>query len=290
MKLRRSMLFIPGNNPGMLQNGGVYGADSIVLDLEDAVSPNQKDAARFLVGEALRTIDFGISEKVVRINSLDTYGAEDIAYIVPCRPDVLLLPKVGCAADVQAVAELVQQVEGPNQDVKLIAILETPRGIVESYTIAKAHEKLVALVLGAEDYTASLGAKRTREGREIDAARAIVVNSAASVGLQSIDTPFTDVNDEEGLRKDTEFAKNLGFKGKLSINPRQLATIHDVFNPNLEEISWAQQVVAAIKKAEADGSGVASLNGKMVDLPIVNRAKATLYLAARLGLVKEELE
>ena len=288
VKLRRSMLFIPGNNPAMLQNGGVFGADSIILDLEDAVAPTEKDSARFLIANALRTVDYGCSEKVVRINPLDTFAAEDIRAIVPCGPDAILVPKVESVADIYAAVRMIVAAELPGQTpVKIIALLETPRGIIEAYNIALADPRVVALALGAEDYTAGLGALRTKEGTEIFTARTIVVNAAAAADVQSIDTPFTDANDEEGLLVDTELAKHLGFKGKLSINPRQIEDIHTVFNPTIGDIDWAQQIIQAINKAQAEGSGVASLNGKMVDLPIVNRAKRTLHLAQLLGLIEE---
>lgn len=288
MDLRRTMLFMPGNNPGMLQNGGVFGADAIILDLEDAVAPQEKDAARLLVAQALKTVDYGTSEKIVRINPLDTFEHKDIEDIVPCRPDALLVPKVESPEDIQEVARLVAAAEKPGQaPVKLIALLETPCGIAEAYRIAKADKRVVALAFGAEDYTASLGAKRTQEGTEIFSARTIVVNSAAAAGIQSIDTPFTDVNDREGLIADTLLAKQLGFKGKLSINPRQIDDIHNVFNPTEQDINWAERVIKAIRKAEAEGSGVASLDGKMVDAPIVARAERILFLARLLGLAKE---
>ena len=287
VKLRRSMLFIPGNNPGMLQNGGVFGADSIILDLEDTVAPAEKDAARFLVAHALKTVDYGCSEKVIRINPLDTFAAEDIKVIVPCCPDAILVPKVECAADIHAAVKMIAAAELPNQTpVKIIALLETPRGIIEAYQIAKADPRVVALAFGAEDYTAGLGAIRTKEGTEIFTARTIVVNAAAAADVQSIDTPYTDANDEEGLLADTELAKQLGFKGKMSINPRQIDIIHSVFNPSMSDIDWAEQVIFAIRKAEAEGSGVASLNGKMVDLPVVNRAERILHLARLLGLIE----
>ncbi len=283
--LRRSLLFIPGNSPSMLQNGGVFEADAVILDLEDAVAPGEKDAARFLISNALRTVDYGRSEKIVRINPLDTFAAADIAAIVPCAPDALLVPKVESAEDILKVVEMVEAAERPGQKpVKLIALLETPRGIVEAYPIAKSHQRVVALALGAEDYTAGLGATRTREGQEIFTARTLVINAAAAASIQSIDTPFTDANDDEGLRADTELCRHLGFNGKLSINPRQIDVIHDVFNPSLDDVDWAEQVLQAIRQAEAEGSGVASLNGKMVDLPIVNRAKRTLELARLVGL------
>lgn len=285
-KLRRSMLFIPGNNPGMLQNGGVFGADSVILDLEDAVAPKEKDSARFLIAHALKTVDYGASEKVIRINPLDTFAAEDIKAVVPYGPDAILVPKVESAADIHTAVKMIAAAERPDQTpVKIIALLETPKGIIEAYNIAIADPRVVALALGAEDYTAGLGAMRTKAGNEIYTARTIIVNAAAAADVQSIDTPYTDANDEEGLLSDTELAKQLGFKGKLSINPRQIDTIHEVFNPSVSDIDWAQQVIAAMNKAAAEGSGVASLNGKMVDLPIVNRAERILKLARLLGLI-----
>ena len=284
------MQFIPGNNPGMLQNGGVFGADAVILDLEDAVAPTEKDAARFLVAQALETVDYGSSEKVVRINPLDTFGRQDIRMIVPCRPDVLLVPKVESAQDIQAVTALISECEHDGQKpVELIALLETPQGISEAHAIAAAERRVVALALGAEDYTAALGARRTKKGTEIYTARTLVINAAAAAGIQAIDTPYTDANDEDGLYKDAVVAKELGFKGKLSINPRQIDVIHSVFNPTADDIEWAGQVIEAIRRAEAEGSGVASLKGKKVAAPIVNRAEQIMQLAKRLGLAKEAL-
>lgn len=289
MDLRRTMLFIPGNNPGMLQNGGIFGADSVILDLEDAVAPAEKDAARLLVSSALSHVDYGKSEKVVRINPLDTFAAADIAAVVPCRPDALLIPKVQSADNVKEAADRITAAMLPGQkQIKLIALLETPRGIAEAYNIAQAHSSLAAIALGAEDYTAAIGAKRTIEGLEIFTARSMVVNAAAAAGIQSIDTPFTDANDEQGLQKDTELAKQLGFKGKLAINPRQIEVIHSILNPTLQDIDWAKRVIKAIRKAEAEGSGVASLDGKMVDAPIVNRAERIIFLAQLLNMVGSE--
>lgn len=289
IRLRRTMLFVPGNNPGMLQNAGVFGADSVILDLEDAVAPAEKDAARLLVANALRHVDYGASEKVVRINPLDSFAEEDIKAIVPCRPDALLVPKVQSADDIRHIAELVEQA-ADSTPVRLIALLETPAGIAEAYQIGKAHPRLAGLALGAEDYTAALGAARTLEGTEILMARAMVVNAAAAAGIQSIDTPYTDVNDEAGLLRDTAFAKKIGFKGKLTINPRQIDPIHSSFNPSEADVFWAQRVIAAIRQAEAEGSGVASLDGKMVDAPIVQRARQVLYLAKLIGITKEAAE
>lgn len=279
----RSFLFVPGNNPGMVQNAAVFGSDAVILDLEDAVSPQEKDAARFLVVEALRTVDYRGCGVVVRINPLEYNGAADIAAVVPAGPDALLVPKVQSAADIRAVAAQVAACETPGQpEVKIIALIETPRGLAEAYSIAAAHPRVIALALGAEDYTAALGAKRTREGLEILGARTTLLNAAAAAEIPAIDTPFTDTNDEEGLRKDLAQAKQLGFKGKLSIHPRQIEIIHEEFNPSKDEIRWAERVVAVIRQAERDGSGAVSLDGKMIDAPIVLRARQVLKMAEML--------
>ncbi len=289
MTMRRSMLFIPGNNPGMLQNGGVFGADSVILDLEDAVSPLEKDAARRLVAHALRTVNYANSEKVVRINSLDTGLTEDdIKAIVPCRPDALLIPKVQGPADIQKVAALMAAAEGPEQPpVQIIALIETPRGLAEAYNIATADPRVAALAFGAEDYTAGLGATRTKEGQEILTARCWLVNAAAAAEIDAIDTPYTDTADEEGLIADIALAKQLGFKGKLSINPRQVEHIHAGFSPSAKEIIWAEKVIQAISLAKEQGTGVIAVDGKMIDAPIVNRAERIIMLAQLLGLQKE---
>lgn len=290
MAIRRSLLFVPGNNPGMLQNGGVFGADAVILDLEDAVAPQEKDAARILVAHALRNVNYGSSEVVIRINPLDTPMAiDDIKAIVPCRPGALLLPKVQQADDIKKLADLIEEYEQPGQQpVGIIALIETPRGLVEAYHIATAHRRVTALAFGAEDYTAALGAQRTKEGAEILTARSLVANAAAAAGIDAIDTPFTDVNDEQSLAADTSLAKKIGFKGKLVINPRQVDIIHRVFNPSSDEIDWAERVIQAIRQAEADGSGVTAVDGKMIDAPIVNRAERILHLAVLLGLRKGE--
>ena len=289
MAIRRSLLFIPGNHPGMLQNGGVFGADSVILDLEDAVAPTEKDAARRLVGMALRNADYGNSEKVVRINPLDCDGAVDIAAIVPCAPDAILLPKVQNATELREAAALIAAAEIAGQKpVKIIALIETPRGLANALEIAEADPRVVALAFGAEDYTAGLGAVRSKEGGEILTARALLINAAAAAGIEAIDTPFTDANDDAGLAEDAGLARRIGFKGKLAINPRQVDVIHEAFNPSEKEIDWAERVVFAIEQAKAQGSGVIAVDGKMVDAPIVNRAKRTLEMARMLGLKKED--
>ena len=283
LEFMRSFLFVPGNNPSMVQNAAVFGSDVVILDLEDAVSPKEKDTARFLVTEALQTVDYHKCGIVVRINPLEYNGAADIAAVVPAAPDALLVPKVQSAADIQAVAAQIATYEKPGQpEVKIIALIETPKGLAEAYSIAAADKRVIALALGAEDYTAALGAKRTRDGMEILGARTTLLNAAAAAEIPAVDTPFTDINDEEGLRKDLALAKQLGFKGKLSIHPRQIEIIHEELSPSKDETRWAERVVAAIRQAEQDGSGAISLDGKMIDAPIVSRAKQVLKMADKL--------
>ena len=280
LEVLRSMLFVPGNNPAMLQNAGVFGADAVILDLEDAVAPREKDAARFLVAEALRQVDFKTSARVVRINTLDTGGAEDLRRVVPCIPAAVLVPKVQSASDILAVAGLLEALEQPGQaPVQIIALIETPRGLAEAYSIATVHPRVIALAFGAEDHTAAIGAKRTKEGLEIISARGVLINSAAAAGVAAIDTPFTDINDEAGLRADVALARQLGYKGKLAIHPRQVDLIHEVMNPSVEEIRWAQRVLAVLRQAEQEGAGAVSLDGKMIDAPIELRARHVLKLA-----------
>ncbi len=285
--MRRSLLFLPGNNPGNVQSGGVFGADGIILDLEDAVSPLEKDAARYLVAKALRTVEYGTCEKIVRINPMEANGEEDIKTIVPCGPDALMLPKIESAEEVQRQVELIKAAEQEGQKpVMVMPLLETPMGVARALEIALASERVVAICLGAEDYTAALGTARTKEGTEIFTARAILANAAAAAGIDGIDTPFTDVQDEEGLLKDTLLAKQLGFKGKLSINPRQIDTIHEAYAPTEKEIHWAHRVLLAIEEGKKKGTGVIAVDGKMIDAPVVARAKRTMDLAALLNLAE----
>lgn len=285
MNLLRTLLFLPGNNPGMLQNGGVFGADAVILDLEDAVSPLEKDSARYLVANALRTVDYKKSKTVVRINPMEYGGEIDIKAIVPAEPDALLLPKINSAAEFKSIIEIVEKAHQTGQKkVMVMPLIETAMGVANINEIAHASDRTVAIVFGAEDYTASIGAARTKEGAEIFTARTLIVNAAGSANLDVIDTPFTDVQDEQALLEDTLLAKSLGFKGKLAINPRQIDTIHEAFSPTAKDIKWASRVLQVIQEAKQQGSGVISLDGKMIDAPIVLRAERTLQIAKYLNL------
>lgn len=291
--MRRSMLFMPGNNAGMLLNADFLGADSIILDLEDAVSTAEKDAARILVRNAISTLEYTKSEVIVRINPLDSpFYASDINEIVPTKPSMLMLPKVSSREDVLAYDELVTKREkecGMEEGtIKFIPLIETALGIENAYAIASSHSRVVAVLLGAEDLSADLGCKRTKEGNEIAYSRGRIVCAAKAAKIACYDTPFTDVNDDEGLKKDAALAKSLGFTGKASISPRHVNAINTVFSPTTAEIEYASEVLRTIKKAKAEGLGVVSLKGKMIDAPIVARAEQVLQAARELGVDIDE--
>ena len=291
--MRRSMLFLPGNNPNMLINGNCLGADAVIFDLEDAVSPAEKDAARILVRNTLRYMDFSGCECIVRINSIDTpYWQDDIRALLPYKPSLFLLPKTGCAEDVRIADEFITQVEKEmgleENSVGLMALIETAMGVENSFAIASSCKRMEALFLGAEDLTADLQCKRTKESQEILYARTRLVVAARAAGVQVYDTPFTDVNDDEGIRVDAEAAKAFGFTGKSSISPRHVEVINEVFSPTMAEIEYAYEVMEAITLAKQQGKGAIALHGKMIDAPIVSRAEQTIAMAEALGLGREE--
>ena len=293
--MRRSMLFLPGNAPKMIINGNYLGSDAVIFDLEDAVAPDQKDAARILVRNVLRTIEFDLVETIVRINSIDTpYWQKDIDAILPQKPDIIMLPKTSCAADVLTVDAYLSQEEAKlgyeKNTVRLMPLIETALGVENAYAIASGSDRIVALFLGAEDLTADLRCQRTKEGREIDYARSRLVVAARAAGVDVYDTPFTDVNDDEGIVADATYAKSLGFTGKASISPRHIDAINTVFSPTKKEILYAYEVMEAIALAKEQGKGAIALRGKMIDAPIVNRAQQTIAAAEALGIRKEDLE
>ena len=291
--MRRSMLFLPGNNPNMLINGNCLGSDAVIFDLEDAVSPAEKDAARILVRNTMRYMDFRGCEIIVRINSIDTaYWRADLEQILPQKPDLILLPKTGTAQDALTadayMTELEEKLGMEKGSVGLMPLIETALGVENAYQIASSCKRIKALFLGAEDLTADLQCKRTKEGREIEYARTRLVVAARAAGVEVYDTPFTDVNDAEGIVKDAAVAKALGFTGKASISPRHVEVINQVFSPSQKDIAYAYEVMDAIALAKAQGKGAISLHGKMIDAPIVNRAKQTIAMAQALGLRREE--
>ncbi|NCB03915.1 MAG: CoA ester lyase [Clostridia bacterium] len=289
--MRRSMLFLPGNTPNIILNGDSLGADAIILDLEDAVSPDQKDAARILVRNAIRTLGFPGVEIIIRINSVDTDDwKRDLDALMPLRPALIMPPKTSSAADVHTVdaymTELEDKLGFARNTVRLIPLIETALGVENAFSIASASTRVCAIFLGGEDLTADLRCKRTKEGNEIAYARTRMVCAARAANVDVYDTPFTDVNDDEGIRIDTEYAKSLGFTGKASISPRHVGVINEVFSPSQRDIEYAYEVMEAIKLAKEQGRGAISLRGKMIDAPIVARARQTLEAAEALGLGK----
>lgn len=289
-RLRRTMLFMPGNNPSMLQSAGILGADSIILDLEDAVSITEKDAARILVRNAIKDVDFYDTEVVARINPLSSgFGLKDAEEIGRVKPDALMVTKA-TEEDVSTVCEILTKIEIEEGfeagSIKIFPLIETAYGLENIHSIIKASPRVIGILLGAEDLTADLGIKRTREGEEIFYARSKVAAACRAHKIDAIDTPFADMNDCKGFAKDIHTSKSLGMTGKAAINPRQVDTIHEVFAPSEEEIDYAQRVIRAMEEAQKDGKGVFSLDGKMVDAPIIARAENVMKKAKLAGLIK----
>ena len=290
--MRRSMLFFPCSTPNKIINGDSMGSDAVILDLEDAVSPDEKDAARILVRHTIQGLGFQGVEIIIRINSIDTdYWKADLDEVIPLKPALIMPPKTSCAADVLAVDAYISELEDKlgfeRNTVKLIPLIETAMGVENAFQIASATKRVAALFLGGEDLTADLRCKRTKEGNEINYARTRLVCAARAAGVDVYDTPFTDVNDDEGIWTDAEYAKSLGFTGKSAISPRHVSVINSVFSPSQKDIDYAYEVMEAIRLAKEQGRGVISLRGKMIDAPIVARAQQTIAAAEELGLGKE---
>ena len=288
-RFRRSRLYLPGNQAKLMLNAGIHKPDAVILDLEDSVMPSEKDAARLIVRNALMTLDFFGAERMVRINQ-GKLGLKDLEAIVPHNVHLILLPKVENAKQLKAVDDKIQNIRkdcGRKEPVYLMPILESAKGILNSLEIAKASKNNVAIAIGLEDYTADIGVQRTNQGRESLFARSQVVNAARSAGIQAIDTVFSDVDDDEGLRSSVQEAKELGFDGKGCIHPRQIRPIHEEFAPTISEIEKAKKVVLAFDVAHAKGLGVVSLGSKMIDPPVVKRALHTVELAISTKLLNK---
>jgi citrate lyase subunit beta/citryl-CoA lyase len=258
------------------------------LDLEDAVSISEKDSARILVRDAIKNLDYSSVEVIVRINAITTeFAIEDIEVIARVKPDALMIPKA-TEKDMEKVDEILTKIEEEKgyekRCIKLMPIVETAYGLENVYNIIKTSERTVAVLLGGEDLTADMGIKRTKEGNEIFYARNKIAVACKAAKVNCIDTPFTDVNDEKGLINDTKLAKSLGVTGKAAINPRQVDAINNVFAPSKEEITYAKRVLKGVEEAEKEGKGVFAIDGKMVDAPVINRAKTVIEIAKLLGL------
>jgi len=282
---RRSRLYLPGNEPKFMLNARIHQPDAVILDLEDSVPPGEKDAALILVRNALRTVDFGDCERMVRINQLP-YGMDELEPLILAGANVILLPK--CESD-DEVESVDKHISGTllkyhlKQDVFLMPIIETCEGMFKARKIARASKRIVALTYGLEDYIADLSGIKTPAGYESLWARSQVANAAHAAGVQAIDTVFGEVDDMAGLAASCRFAKELGFEGKGCIHPRQVPVVNTAFTPSAQEIERAQRVVLAFREAQARGRGVVAVGSKMIDAPVVKRALKTIDLAVACG-------
>jgi len=285
---RRSRLYLPGNNPKLMINAGIYGSDGIILDLEDSVAPDRKEEARYLVRNALRSVDFYGTERMVRINQIPA-GLDDLNFIVPQPVNLILIPKCELQADIVAVEERIEQIKGQkNETIHLMPIIESALGVENAFEIASASDNVVALAIGLEDYTADLGAPRTNEARESFYARTAVVNAARAAGKQAIDSVFSDIGDMEALKANVQESKSLGFVGMGCIHPRQVTFINEGYAPDAVAIEKAKRIVDAYHQAVEKGSGVVALGSKMIDPPVVKRALKVIETAISTGQLDKD--
>ncbi len=287
-RLRRTMLFVPGNNTSMVVNAGIYPVDSLMFDLEDSVALDQKENARFVLHEALRTINYQGKELIVRINSLaNGMGQMDLDYLIPLGKVAIRLPKTDSAQDIIDCEEYIANIEKKHHmkigSTKMMAAIESANGVLNAYSIAHSSKRLIGIALGAEDLVTDLHTKRSPSGIELNFSRSMILMAARSAGISAIDTVYSNLNNMEGFKAEVEMIKQLGFDGKSIINPRQIQIIHDVFSPTEKEILDAIEIVETMKDAKKRGLGVISLHGKMVDKPIIERAKRVLEVATVTG-------
>lgn len=293
-RLRRSMMFLNAQKPSLIKDPYIYGADSIMLDLEDAVAENQKDAARYSLYHALKEIDYRTTERVVRINGLDTPNwKEDIRVCVAGGADVIRIAKTESAQDVRTVEEHVLAAEKefgrPEGSTLLMAALESCKGVLNALEVCKSSERLIGIALSGGDYTKDLQTKITGTGVELMGARQHMIIAARAAGVQCWDTVFTNLDDMEGFRRETEMIKLMGFDGKSLVNPRQISIVHEIFTPSEKEIIFAEKVVREINEKKAQGIGVFTVDGKMIDIAFYDGAMRTLNLAKAAGIYQGDL-
>lgn len=292
-RLRRTMMFLNAQKPALIKDPYIYKPDSIMLDLEDAVAENQKDAARFSLYHALRDIDYRGIERIVRINALDTpYWKEDIRCAVAGGCDAIRIPKTESANDVKQVEEMVSLSEKefarPAGSVLIMAAIESARGVMKALEICEASERLFGIALSGGDYTKDLQTHITGTGIELMGARQNLVIAARAAKVQCFDTVYTDLDNMEGLRQDVETIYLMGFDGKSVINPRQISVVHEVYTPSMKEVIFAQKVVREIDQKRKEGIGVFTVDGKMIDIAFYDGAKRTIELAKASGIYREE--
>src|ERR1700675_2291699 len=286
-RLRRSRLYLPGSEPKYYINASLHASDAVILDLEDSVHRREKDAARILVRNALRVVDFGSCERMVRINQLPL-GLEDLAEVVGESPDLILIPKVEEPEQVREVDRMIAEIKERNGIIRpiwIMPIIESALGVENAFAVATASENVAALTIGLEDYTADLGVVKTAEGHESQYARSRVVNAARAAGVQAIDSVFSDVADMDGLRRWAEASRAAGFEGMGCIHPGQIRVVHEAFQPSAIEIDKARKVVAAFEEAKNKELAVVSMGSKMIDPPVVQRALKLVERAKAMGVI-----
>lgn len=282
---RISRLYLPGNTPALMLNAGIHAPNGIILDLEDAVGISKKPEARFMVRNALRSVNFMGAERMVRINQIPA-GLNDLDYLIPHHVNLILVPKCESATQIRQVNQrisTIQEKAGLKNPVWLMPIIESAMGVMKALEIAQSAENVVAMAIGLEDYTADIGTQRTAEGTESFFARCQVVNACKAAGIQAIDSVFSDISDMEALKENVLRSKAIGFDGMGCIHPRQIKVVHDNFAPDENEIENAKKIVSAFLEATEKGIGVVSLGNKMIDAPVVKRAHRTIEMAVSMG-------
>jgi citrate lyase beta subunit len=295
MRVRRALLFMPGDDRRKIEKGAALGVDSVIMDLEDGVALNNKAAARETIRAALQEVDFGTTERLVRVNLVGALFIEDLMATIEGHPDGYVLPKAESVEDINAIDMWLTVAERERGwlegGIIVLAIVETAMGIVNLRGIAGkkvSAPRLDGLVFGAEDLAASMGAIRTQEGAEMAYARSAVVLHAKAFGLQAIDTPFVQLNDEPGLIAQTTQALQMGYTGKLAIHPKQVEPIQQVFTPSADEITRAQALIAAHDAQQAAGTGVFQFEGRMIDMPMVRAAETVIARARAAGRLLDD--
>jgi len=293
-RLRRTMMFLNAQKPGLIKDPYIYRPDSIMLDLEDAVAENQKDAARFSLYHALKEIDYRGCERVVRINGLDTpYWQEDIRCAVAGGCDAIRIPKTECPNDIHRVEEEIIKAEKDfgmaEGRILIMAAIESARGVMKALDICEASERLFGIALSGGDYTKDLQTRITGTGIELMGARQNLIIAARAAKVQCFDTVYTDLDDMEGFRRDVETIHLMGFDGKSIINPRQIPVVHEIFTPSGKDIIFAEKVVKEIEEKKEMGIGVFTVDGKMIDIAFYDGARRTIELAKASGVYKGDL-
>lgn len=292
--IRRTMMFLNAQKASLVKDPYVYGADCVILDLEDAVAESEKDSARIHLYNTLKSRDYGDTEVWVRINAVDSeYFKEDVRASVAGGCDGIRIPMTETAEDVIKTVEEITKAEEEfgieKGKTMIMAALESPLGVLNAYQICKASDRMMGVALSAGDFRRTMHAQTTKTGEELFSARSMIVLSARAAGVMCFDTVYTDLEDEAGLIKETELIRNMGFDGKSVINPRQIETIHNVFNPTQKQIEEAQRIVLAVEENKKKGIGVMIVDGKMVDIAHVEGAVRNLKLAKAAGLYKGDL-